>query len=64
MSRPYLVGETGWPYTLASLYIIAYWPSVLVVESSGLQASGHVCMAHGMHARRDTRCAHIHIAHA
>ena len=46
-------------HKLASLYIIiTCWPSVLVVGSSGLQASGDVCMVHGMHARRGTRCAH------
>ena len=32
-------------HKLASLY--ACWPSVLVVGSSGLQASGHVCKCFG-----------------
>ena len=36
---------------------------MLVVGSSGLQASGHVCMVHGMHARCGTCCAHAY-AHA
>ena len=38
---------------------------MLVVGSTGLQASGHVCMAHGMHTwcRHGTR-AHMHITYA
>ena len=34
-----------------------------MIGSSGLQASGYVCMVYGMHARRGTR-AHMHIVYS